>query len=155
MGTVESIHVAAARRAMPDPAERVTVVAGRGIEGDYHFEPHEPGSGDDLTLIAAEALERLAAEHGIWLKPGESRRQVTTRGIDLNALVGRRFSVGGVEAVGVELCEPCMVLVRLTDDFGVLRGLAHRGGLRADVIEGGEIAVGDRLEDRGPADADC
>src|SRR3954447_682571 len=67
MGTVESIHVAAEPRAMPEPAERVSVAAGRGIEGDYHFEPHEPGNGDDLTLIAAESIERLAAEHGIWL----------------------------------------------------------------------------------------
>jgi MOSC domain-containing protein YiiM len=146
MGTVESIHVAAKRRAMPDPAELVTVVAGRGIEGDYHFEPHEPGTGDDLTLIAAEGIERLAAEHVIWLEPGESRRQVTTRGIDLNALVGRRFRVGSVEAVGVELCEPCIVLARLTKEFGVLRGLVHRGGLRADVTGSGEIRVGDPVE---------
>ena len=143
MGTVESIHVAAERREMPDAHERVTAVAGRGIEGDYHFEPHAPGDGKDLTLIAAEELERLADEHGIRLAPGESRRQVTTRGIDLNALVGKRFRVGGVEAVGGELCEPCMVLARLTGEFGVLRGLAHRGGLRADVVSSGEIGVGD------------
>jgi MOSC domain-containing protein YiiM len=145
MGTVESIHVAAERRAMPDPHERVSVVAGRGIEGDYHSVPHEPGDGKDLTLIAAEAVERLADEHHIRLAPGESRRQVTTRGIDLNALVGKRFRVGEVEAVGVELCEPCMVLARLTGEFGVLRGLAHRGGLRADVVTGGRISVGDTV----------
>jgi MOSC domain-containing protein YiiM len=155
MGTVESIHTAAGRRAAPVSHEQVSVVAGRGIEGDYHFEQHERGTGDDLTLIAAESVERLAAEHGIWLEPGESRRQVTTRGVDLNALVGRRFRVGGVEAVGVELCEPCIVLARLTGDFGVLRGLARRGGLRADVVEGGSIAVGDPVEDRGAADGDC
>jgi MOSC domain-containing protein YiiM len=145
MGTVESIHVAAVRRAMPDAHARVKVVAGRGIDGDYHFKPHAPGDGKDLTLIAAEELERLAAEKDIRLAPGESRRQVTTRGIDLNALVGKRFRVGEVEAVGVELCEPCMVLARLTGQFGVLRGLAHRGGLRADVVTGGQIAVGDAV----------
>jgi MOSC domain-containing protein YiiM len=145
MGTVESIHVAATRRALPDPAERVSVVAGRGIEGDYHFEPHDPGEGKDLTLIEAEALESLAEENGIELAPGESRRQVTTRGIDLNGLVGKRFRVGTAEALGVELCEPCMVLARLTGQFGVLRGLVHRGGLRADVVKDGQIAVGDRV----------
>jgi MOSC domain-containing protein YiiM len=154
-GTVEAIHVTPERRGVPEPVGRATVHAGRGIEGDYHCEPHEPGSGDDLTLIAAEAVERLAAEHGIWLGPGESRRNVTTRGVDLNALVGRRFQVGDVEAVGVELCEPCMVLARLTGELGVIRGLAHRGGLRADVVAGGEIAVGDAVVDRGPLGAEC
>jgi MOSC domain-containing protein YiiM len=149
MGTVESIHIAAERRAMPDPVERVTATAGRGLEGDYHHTPHEKGDGKDLTLIAAEELERLANEHGIHLQPGESRRQVTTRGVDLNALVGRRFRVGEIEAVGVELCEPCMVLARLTGQFGVLRGLAHRGGLRADVLTDGQIAVGDPVEAAG------
>src|SRR4051794_10259124 len=155
MGTVEGIHIAAERGAMPGAAERVQVIAGEGIDGDYHREPHPRGEGADLTLVAAEALEGLAEENGIELAPGESRRNVTTRGIDLNALVGRRFAVGDVEAVGVELCEPCMTLVRLTGQFGVLRGLAHRGGLRADVVKGGAIAVGDRVEDRGPADGRC
>ena len=150
-GVVEAIHIAELPRALPDPVERVRAIAGEGLEGDYHCQPHARGEGADLTLIAAEALEDFSSETGIELTPGESRRNVTTRGIDLNALVGRRFTVGGVEAVGVELCEPCMVLVRLTGDFGVLRGLAHRGGLRADVIEGGEIAVGDPVEDSGPA----
>jgi MOSC domain-containing protein YiiM len=155
MGVVESIHIAAEKRAMPDPVERVRAHAGRGLEGDYHCQPHERGEGADLTLIASEELERLAAENGIELAPGESRRNVTTRGIDVGALVGRRFRVGEVEAVGIELCEPCMVLVRLTGEFGVLRGLARRGGLRADVVAGGEIAVGDPVLDRGPADGDC
>jgi MOSC domain-containing protein YiiM len=149
MGTVESIHIAAERRAMPDPVERVRATAGRGLEGDYHFKPHNPGAGKDLTLIAAEELEHLETHSGIRLAPGESRRQVTTRGIDLNALVGKRFRLGEIEAVGVELCEPCMVLARLTGQFAVLRGLAHRGGLRADVLTDGQIAVGDPVEAAG------
>ena len=155
MASVEAIHVTPQRRGKPEPAQRVRVHAARGVEGDYHCVPHERGDGRDLTLIAGEAVDALAAEHGVWLEPGESRRNVTTRGIDLNALVGRRFSVGGVEAVGVELCEPCKVLVRLTGDWGVLRGLVHRGGLRADVVRSGEIAVGDAVADLGAADADC
>src|SRR3954468_16674463 len=154
MGTVEGIYIAGEPRAMPDPVERANALAGQGLEGDYHCEPHDR-AGADLTLIAAEALEALAEEYGVVLEPGESRRNITTRGIDLNALVGRRFSVGEVQAVGVELCEPCMVLVRLTDQFPVLRGLAHRGGLRADVVEGVRIALGDAIRDGGPADSDC
>ena len=150
MGVVESIHTTPRSAEPVEPAERVNAVAGRGIEGDRKFGDHAPGSGKDLTLIAAESLEALYEEHGIHLDAGESRRQVTTRGVDVNALVGRRFSVGSVEAVGIELCEPCRHLEGLTQP-GVMRGLVHRAGINADVVEGGEIAVGDAVVDLGPA----
>ena len=154
-GRVEAIHIAAEKSAPVRPVERVAALAGQGIEGDRKFaaagDPgHAPGEGRDLTLIEAEALEGLAAEHGVALEPGESRRNVTTRGIGLNDLVGHRFRVGQVEAIGIEPCDPCRHLERLTRP-GVLRGLARRGGLRADVVQGGEIAVGDEVEDLGPA----
>jgi MOSC domain-containing protein YiiM len=139
-GRVEAIHVATKKAAPTEPRERVTVVAGRGVEGDRKFD-----SSHDLTLVEAEALEGLAEDTGIELGPGESRRQVTTRGISLNDLVGKRFRVGDLECVGEELCEPCAHLQSLTEP-GVLRGLVHRGGLCAEVVTGGEIAVGDAVE---------
>jgi MOSC domain-containing protein YiiM len=148
MAIVEDIHTAPRTAAPVEPAERVRVIAGRGVEGDRFFGRHRPGSGHDLTLIAAEALDALHEETGIDLRDGASRRQVTTRGIDVNALVGRRFRIGSVEAVGIELCEPCRHLQKLTDPR-VLRGLVHRGGINADVVEDGEIAVGDPVLDLG------
>jgi MOSC domain-containing protein YiiM len=87
----------------------------------------------------------MEAETGVPLNHEESRRNVLTRGISLNELVGRRFRVGEVECVGIELCEPCAHLQGLTRE-GVLRGLVHRGGLRADVLAGGTIAAGDSVE---------
>ena len=138
-GTVEAIHVTAEKEGRPQPRERVSVVAGRGIEGDRKFD-----SNHDLTLIEAEAIEGLAEDTGIELEPGQSRRQVTTRGVSLNDLVGKRFKVGELECVGEELCEPCNHLQSLTQP-GVLRGLVHRGGLCAEVVSGGEIAVGDSV----------
>ena len=101
MGRVESIHIAAEHEERAQPVERVRAVAEQGLEGDRQW-----GKGD-ITLIEAEALEGLAREHDIELAPGESRRQITTRGIALNDLVGERFRVGEVECVGTELCEPC------------------------------------------------
>ena len=93
--------------------DRVEAVAGAGLRGDRYFEPGaEPAR--QLTLIESEELERLAAEAGIELAPGESRRQLTTRGVRLNPLVGRRFRVGEVECRGIELCEPCSHLQKLT-----------------------------------------
>jgi MOSC domain-containing protein YiiM len=138
-GRIEAIHVTPVTEGRPEPRERVNVVAGRGIEGDRKFD-----SNHDLTLIEAEAVEGLAEDTGIELAPGASRRQVTTRGVALNDLVGKRFRVGELECVGEELCEPCNHLQSLTKP-GVLRGLVHRGGLCAEVVSGGEMAVGDSV----------
>ncbi|HEX8066105.1 MAG TPA: MOSC domain-containing protein [Thermoleophilaceae bacterium] len=150
MGRVEGIYLSPVEEELPQPVERARVLAGRGPEGDrYHRgdgePPNEPGAGRDLTLIEAEAIEALAAEHGIELSPAEPRRNVVTRGVGLNDLVGKPFRVGELRCVGVELCEPCRHLEGLTQK-GVMRGLVHRGGLRADVVEDGEIAVGDPVE---------
>jgi MOSC domain-containing protein YiiM len=142
-GVVEGITLVLGVDGSISETEAVEATAGGGLDGDYH---------GDLTLIAAEALEALAKETGIYLSGADTRRNVLTRGIDLNALVGRRFTVGGVEAVGAELAEPCTKLRRLTSEPGVLRGLVHRGGLRADVVSGGRIAVGDPVRGAGAAD---
>jgi MOSC domain-containing protein YiiM len=137
-GSVEGIHIAVAESELPRPVDSVEV-ADAGVVGDRYAEAR------NLTLIEAEALEGLLADTGIELSAAESRRQVLTRGIRLNDLVGQRFTVGGVECVGEELCEPCAHLQGLTKP-GVLRGLVHRGGLRADIVSGGRIAVGDAVE---------
>jgi MOSC domain-containing protein YiiM len=139
VGTVEAITLVLDATGVTRAVDAVDAEAGRGLEGDYH---------SDLTLIAAEALEGLREETGIELSGEQSRRNVLTRGIDLNALVGERFTVGGVEAVGAELAEPCTKLQRISGEPGVLRGLVRRGGLRADIVSGGRIAIGDELRRR-------
>jgi MOSC domain-containing protein YiiM len=144
-GTVEGIAISPIESQLPEPVESIEVLGGQGPRGDRYFvdEPAER-DGADLTLIEAEALEAFTDETGIELSHSESRRNVLTRGVRLNDLVGKRFRVGEVECVGVELCEPCNHLQGLTRP-GVLRGLVHRGGLRADVTQSGTIAVGDEL----------
>ena len=137
-GSVEQINIAAVESELPRPVEAVEVTA-EGVVGDRYAQSR------DLTLIEAEALEGLRGETGIELTPAESRRQVLVRGIRLNDLVGEHFTVGGVECVGQEWCEPCNHLQGLTQP-GVMRGLVHRAGLRADIVSGGRIAVGDSVE---------
>ena len=144
-GSVEALVIAHPTGATADQVQAVRVHAGRGPEGDRHFEQHEPGNGDDLTLIEAEALEGLLADTGIDMREGSHLRNVVTRGIALNDLLGKPFRVGDVRCVAVERCDPCRNLERMTTN-GVLRGLVNRGGLRADVVRGGEIAVGDPVE---------
>lgn len=127
-------------------------LAGRGLEGDRYaakagtFTPADATArGYDLTLIEAEVLDGLALPEGGELAYVQARRNLVARGIDLNALVARRFRVGDVECLGRRLCEPCSHLEHLTTK-GVLRGLIHRGGLRADVLTDGRISHGDVIE---------
>jgi MOSC domain-containing protein YiiM len=94
--------------------------------------------------VESEAIEALAREHGIELAAGETRRNLTTRGVNLNELVGRRFRVGDVLCQGTCLCEPCRYLADLTGR-PLLRPLVHRGGLRADILSGGVIRRGDQV----------
>ena len=133
---VEAIHLGAARVPELWTVDSVLAVAGKGLEGDRHF--HEEGArpGQALTLVAAEEVE------AVGLAPGETRRQVTVRGVDLNGLVGKRFRVGEVECLGVELCEPCAHLQEMTRP-GIIKELAHRAGINADIVVGGTIRVGD------------
>src|SRR5918992_1182871 len=136
-GTVEHIAIAAEESALPGTVQQVEV-GETGIAGDRYSDK------GDITLIEAEALEAFTAETGIDLSHQESRRQVLTRGVRLNDLVGKRFTVGEVEVVGRELCEPCSHLQAMTRP-GVWRGMVHRAGLNADVVTPGRIAVGDRV----------
>ena len=96
-----------------------------------------------MTLIEEESLDDLASL-GVDLSMAEARRNVVTRGIRLEGLIGRRFAVGDVVCRGARLAEPCAHLERLTRR-GVLRGLVHRGGLRADILAGGVVVLGDRV----------
>jgi MOSC domain-containing protein YiiM len=148
-GRLASIHITPAAEASAQTVDQVRVVEGRGLEGDRYFEAagtfsDSPGDGRHVTLIELEALEALRLETGIALSPGDSRRNLATSGVPLNHLVGQDFHVGEVVLRGTRLCEPCAHLASLTDP-GVLPGLVHRGGLRADVVRGGVVRVGDRI----------
>ena len=144
MGEVVAIYVGPERQ-LPKPVDRVEAHAGKGLAGNRYYWPDGSApAGNALTLIEAEALATFTRETGIELTAQASRRNVLTRGIDLNALVGKRFRVGDVECEGVELCEPCSHLASLTHP-GVLRGMVHRAGLNADIHTDGQIAVGDAV----------
>ena len=154
MGRVEHIHVAKANAAPMEAVDEIDVVKGIGVVGDRHAlapgEWDESHFGEELTLVEAEALENLARDHDIHLKPGDTRRTVTTRGIALSPLVGRRFRVGEVVVEGVELCEPCSHLQGLLGT-PIIAPLVHRAGIRVLLVEDGKIRLGDEVEELGPA----
>ena len=146
-GTVEQIAIAPRAEAPMRLVESARALPGRGLQGDRYadsagtFSPrgaHRPGY--QLTLFAAEVLDDLAAE-GVPTDFVSTRRNVLTRGVDVNALVGRDFRVGDVVLRGLRYAEPCIHLDRI-NGTPRLRALIHRGGLRADILAGGELRQG-------------
>jgi MOSC domain-containing protein YiiM len=158
-GTVERIHVASASGEPMEAVDAVDAVAGRGLRGDRYYDAGastgtkagtDPDGGatdgDEMTFIESEALEAVARDADVRIEPGAHRRNVTTRNVPLNHLVGERFTVGGAVCEGVELCEPCGYLQSLVDEEGLVGALVHRGGLTARILDSGRVAVGDEIE---------
>jgi MOSC domain-containing protein YiiM len=147
-GILESIHIAPAAQAPMLTIEQVLAIPGVGLDGDRYalkqgtfFKP-EPDF--ELTFIEAEALEAIQRDYAIQLAPGDARRNLVTRGVPLNHLVGKEFRIGAVKMRGIRLCEPCSHLERLVAQ-PVIKGLRHRGGLRAQILSEGTLHAGDTV----------
>ena len=147
---VLAIHVAPQRGGSTVALDRATLVPGRGIDGDHH---HARPSGDpasEVTLIEAETVAAFNTNTGLRIDASETRRNIVTRDIDLNALVGKRFCIGDALLEGIEPCDPCASLGRRLATASVpapsiVRELADRGGLRARVVEGGTVTPGTEI----------
>ena len=145
-GTIESINIADGAKEPMRAIAEARAIPGVGLEGDRYalgqgtfFKP-EPSH--ELTLIEAEAIEALRRDYLVELSPGDARRNLVTRDVPLNHLVGKEFFIGEVKIRGIRLCEPCDHLQQLTGQ-PVIKGLLHRGGLRAQILSEGTIHVGD------------
>lgn len=129
----------------------IAALEGRGLAGDRYCEgkgvgQHGPARPDqELTLIEQEAIDAANQDYKLSLSHLDTRRNLLTAGVPLNHLVGKTFAVGEVLLRGVELCEPCGHLEKLTC-VGAKRALLHRGGLRAQIVIGGELRVGDAIQ---------
>jgi MOSC domain-containing protein YiiM len=148
-GRLHAIYIGTVRGQPLVARGEILAVADRGLEGDRYFTGEgtfskAPDPGAQVTLIESEAFEALQRDYGIALEPQEARRNLVTRDVALNHLVGREFAVGEVRLEGVELCDPCGHLQRLAGK-PIKKPLAHRGGLRARILTGGVLRVGDPI----------
>ncbi len=143
-GRVEAIFITAASQAPMIECRSVKAITGCGLEGDRYCiaKPGEK-SFANLTLIEQEAYDHLASID-LELPTNALRRNLLTSGIQLSALVGREFTVGNVRCLGSELAEPCNYIQGRTLP-GVLKAMVGRGGLRAQILDGGLISVGDAV----------
>ncbi len=149
-GNVVSINIAPKGGEATTPADEVRAFAGRGLEGDRYFSEQgtfsdTPGTGRQVTLIESEAIDAVVRDCEYKLEYKDSRRNIVTRGVALNDLVGEEFLVGDVRMLGVRLCEPC---THSFPDGNVKKALVHRGGLRADILNDGTIRVGDVIQEQ-------
>ncbi len=149
-GKVISINIAPIDGAEMQSVTEAHAVPGKGLEGDRYYNQSGTFWKDEpdyeVTLIEAEAFESMKRESGLDLEPSTGRRNVVTRDVPLNHLVGLEFRVGEVTLRGMRLCEPCKHLAKISERPGILGGLIHRGGLRAQILTDGVIKVGDVVE---------
>jgi len=151
-GRLTGIYLAREAKGALEPAASAMAVEGKGLEGDRYAAGAGsfstwPGGGRHVTLIEEEALEAIAQESKKELPAASARRNLTTRGVPLNHLVGKTFRVGAVTLAGIRLCEPCEHMETLSGVPGVRAALLHRGGLRAEIVSGGEFRVGDEISE--------
>lgn len=150
MPSVAQILIAESPTAPMSSRAEVRAVPGKGLEGDRYFtgtgtfspHPHKPDF--EITLIEQEQIAAFARESGLPFMAAHARRNLVTEGVDLNALAGKEFLVGEVRLRGIRLCEPCSYLAKTTFPE-TLKGLVHKGGLRAQIMTEGCIRVGDEV----------
>lgn len=147
-GTLVSIHITRHKGATPECLPEAALDAGRGLQGDHHYREAGAPADQQVTLIESEQVAAFNGQTGLSVEPGQTRRNLVTRGVSLNALVGRRFRVGEVELEGMDLCHPCAGLGEALATPGVnkaqvVKAFVDRGGLRARIITGGTIRPGD------------
>ncbi|MES2627059.1 MAG: MOSC domain-containing protein [Pseudomonadota bacterium] len=146
MPIIEHIFIAPEKRAEAKSVKTVNAIAECGLEGDrYSVAKNRKNSGQQITFIEVEQIERFISETGLLMGLHEPRRNIVTRGVDLNALVGKRFFVGECVFYGVELCEPCAIWAKNTHKE-VVPFFVHRGGLNARIVRGGVLSVGSSIE---------
>ena len=151
-GSIVSISITPDGGGPMSVVDEAKAVAGGGLEGDRYFlkqgtfTDDSNTAGRQITLIESEAIDALERDYGVKIEPTDARRNIVTRGVPLNHLVGKEFSVGDVRMRGVRLSEPCNHMASLVDETAkekIRLGLMHRGGLRADIVTGGVIRAGD------------
>ncbi len=148
-GRIEGLHLCPRSFLPMRSPDSLTLIEGTGIEGDRYsvgegFYSDRPEEGRQVTLFEAETLDALLRDHKVRLRPDEHRRNITTRDVPLNHLVGRRFRIGPVLLEGTRLSTPCRHIEQITGQE-IFTFLLNRSGLHARILQGGVIRVGNEI----------
>lgn len=148
-GHVDGLHVVPRSFLPMRNMQHLKLLPGVGVDGDRHvtgegFHSDRPEEGRQITFFEAETLDALKRDHGVELRADQHRRNVTTRGVPLNHLVGKRFRIGACVCEGTRLSTPCRHIEQITG-LEIFELLLHRAGLNAKIITGGLIGLGDQI----------
>ena len=123
----------------------VKVLANKGIVGDRHFNEYNSPY-NQITLIESENIDYYNLKYGLNIKYVNFRRNIVTKGIQLNDLVGKKLLVGKVKVEGIDLCRPCRHLTETLEQDNILKEFLRRGGLRCQILSSSNIYVGDEIK---------
>ena len=125
--------------------ESIEVLANKGVVGDRHFDNYnDPYC--QLSLIEAENIDEYNLKFGLNIPYLDFRRNIITKGIKLNDLVGKKLSIGNAEVEGIDLCRPCRHLTEMLDQENILKEFLRKGGLRCQILSSSKIKVGDTIK---------
>ena len=128
-----------------EEVESIEVLANKGVVGDRHFDNYnDPYC--QLSLIEAENIDEYNVKFGLNIPYLDFRRNIITKGIKLNDLVGKKLSIGNVEVEGIDLCRPCRHLTEMLDQENILKEFLRKGGLRCQILSSSKIKVGDTIK---------
>ena len=128
-----------------EEVETIEVLANKGVVGDRHFDNYnDPYC--QLSLIEAENIDEYNLKFGLNIPYLDFRRNIITKGIKLNDLVGKKLSIGNAEVEGIDLCRPCRHLTEMLDQENILKEFLRKGGLRCQILSSSKIKVGDSIK---------
>ena len=123
----------------------IEVLANKGVVGDRHFDEYNDPY-NQLTLIESENIDYYNTKYGLDIPYKDFRRNVVTKGIQLNDLIGKKIKIGNVEVEGIDLCRPCRHLTEVLNQSNILKEFLRRGGLRCQILKSSTINVDDEIK---------
>ena len=145
MSKVFKLGIASDNNKKIQEVESINVLANKGIVGDRHFDDYnDPYC--QLSLIESENIDYYNTKFGLNINYVDFRRNIITRGIELNHLVGKKLKIGNVEVEGIDLCRPCKHLTEILNQENILKEFLRKGGLRCQILSSSKILVGDTIK---------
>ena len=144
MAEVFKLGIAAKNNQPIKEVNSIEVLANKGIVGDRHFNDFND-SYNQLSLIESENIDEYNIKFGLNIPYINFRRNIITKGIQLNDLIGKKLQIGNVELEGVELCRPCRHLTEMLNQKNILKEFMRKGGLRCQILSSSKISIGDKI----------
>ena len=145
MSKVFKLGITAINNKKINNVESIEVIKNKGVEGDRHFkEFNDPYC--QLSLIESESIDYYNSKYGLSILYLDFRRNIVTKGIELNNMVGKKFLIGNAKVEGIDLCRPCRHLTETLNQDNIIKEFLRKGGLRCQILSSSKINIGDKIK---------